>query len=446
VDRRDFVKSAAALGTAAAIPHRGGAATDQPNVILITADDLGWNELSCYGNPDLDTPNIDRMADEGVRFTNAFVTAPSCSASRSSIITGQAPHSVGVLGLTHRHTRYQMPHTHPTIAGELRDRGYGTAIQGKWHVATYKNTRKYGYNQRLSIISIEHAWKAKSYISAHKNRPFYLELNFIQPHRPEGDHYFRMVKDHPVDPDSISIPEYWRIPDWPEIREDVAAYYSQIMEMDAIIGEIMQHLEDVGIADNTLVMFVSDNGPPYPGCKITCYDRGIGTPMILKWPGRIPEGKVIDSLASTVDLMPTALEATGTPVPSVVQGRSLLPLCTGEADSVRDEIFAEVTYHVTYVPTRVIRTDRYKYIENLSPDPTGLDQSVNMEWAQKVAMLPGQRCCVLRPERELYDLETDPHEENNLVDKSSHAAVRKDLSARLARWRKETNDPFPDLS
>lgn len=443
IDRRDFVKGTTAAAALGCATRNAGAEVEAPNVVLITADDLGWKELGCMGNTDISTPNIDRLAAGGVRFTNAFVTAPSCSASRASIITGKAPHTVHVLGLTHRHPRYQMSPQVPTMPAALKDTGYNTAIQGKWHVSTYKDTRKFGYQKRLSILRIKDSDQARRFISKNRGRRFYLELNYIQPHR-LADGTFKMDPDFPVDPESIKVPDYWQIPDWPDVREDAARYYSQAARMDHLIGEVMDHLESEGLADNTLVIFVSDNGVPYPGCKTTCYDRGIGTPMIMRWPREIPAGAVSDALVSTVDIMPTVLDAAGAPCPPV-QGASLLPLAREEKKKVHDEVFAEVTYHVIYTPMRAIRTKDYKYIENLSPDPTGLDQNRNFEWAKKAAQEPGQRCCVLRPPEELYHLAADPDEKINLADDPARARVKNEMRERLHRWREETADPFPNL-
>ena len=222
-------------------------------------------------------------------------------------------------------------------------------------------------------------------------------------------------------------------------------YYSQAARMDYIIGEIMDHLEKEGIAERTMIIFVSDNGPPYPGCKTTCYDRGIGTPFIMRWPDGLPSGKENDALTSAIDIMPSCLEAAGVPAPTVVQGSSLIPLARGEETKVHDEIFAEVTYHVHYTPMRAIRNKEWKYIANLSPDPTGLDQNANFEWAQRVAEIPGQRCCVERPEEELYNLKQDPNEHVNLASDPNFANIKSKLKTKIYIWRKETHDPFPDL-
>jgi len=446
VDRRKFIRGTAAL--AASVPLAGlfsnaRSATARPNIILITADDLGWRELGSYGNPDIKTPNIDKLAAGGVRFTNAFVNAPSCSPSRASIMTGQASHSVGVHGLTHIHRKYQMSRDIPTIARTLKNAGYRTGIQGKWHVAPFKPAGRYGYQRRMSVYRVNNSRMARWFISSHKNKPFYLELNFFQTHR-LSDGAFKMDKDFPVDPNSIHVPRYWCIPDWPDIREDVAKYYSQAARMDHIIGEIMDHLESEGLANRTLVLFISDNGPPYPGCKTTCYDRGIGTPLILRWPEGLPRGKVNDALVSATDLMPTCLAAAAVSTPSVVQGASLLPLARGETNGIHESIFAEVTYHVHYTPMRVIRNKEWKYIENLNSTPTGLDQN-KFDWSRRMAKLPGQRCCVPRPKEELYNIVKDPDEKINLAKDQRFSGVKTELIKKLHQWRKETRDPFPNI-
>ncbi len=442
MQRRDFCKGAA-IAAAAPFVARGAYKERQPNVILITGDDVGWRDLSCYGNNDLETPNIDALAEQGVRFTNAFVTSPSCSASRASIITGQSPHSVNVLGLTHVHTQYQMPKHIPTLPRSLNRAGYVTGIHGKWHVAAFKPSCSYGYDVQMSIMKIKHAWKAKRFISACKDRPFYLELNFMQPHRPDfHNHAFQMDPDFPVDPGAIRVPEYWQVPDWPEIREDVAAYYSQMMKMDHIIGDILGHLEKQGLAEDTLVIFVSDNGPPYPGCKMTCYDRGIGAALVMRWPAALPAGKEVDALVSTTDLMPTCLAASGASIPKSVQGSSLLGISRGEADSVRDAVYASITYHVDYQPIRAIRTNEWKYIMNLSSEPFSLDQCAGFEWAHKVAEMERHSYYRSRLPEELYHISKDPHERNNLAGSKEHLEVKQRLERKLREWRQETDDPL----
>jgi arylsulfatase A-like enzyme len=185
--------------------------------------------------------------------------------------------------------------------------------------------------------------------------------------------------------------------------------------MDAMIGQVLAKLEELGLREKTLVGFVSDNGPPFPGNKLTLYDRGIGTPLLLRWPGKIPAGAVNESLVSTIDLMPTLLEAAGCPSPGG-PGESLLSLIRGESRRpARDAIFAEMTYHVDYLPMRAVRTAKWKYIRSYSDDAVGLDQCSHMDWAQRLCEAPSQGWTRPRVPEELYDLESDPNEQVNLA-------------------------------
>lgn len=421
------------------------AAATPPNIILMIADNLGWKDLGCCGNTDVKTPFIDRMAKEGVLFSNAFVTAPSCSPSRASIISGQAPHSVNVMGLTHLYPQYQMPLNVPTLPRLLREAGYRTAINGKWHVTPYRPVRTYGYQSHMGTFSIKSSEPARDFISANRNNPFYLEMNFMQTHRPAlpgQSHAYHQHPDFPVDPESIAVPGYYGLPDWPEIREDLAGYYSQAAWMDALIGEVQDHLEGEGLAENTLVVLVSDNGPMYPGGIGACHDFGIGTPLIIRWPERLPANRTEPALASTIDIMPTCLEAAGIPAPPEIQGKSLLSLAGEESSGVQQAVYAEMTYHVRYTVMRAVRTREYKYIENLNREPVGLDMCKKFEWAKRAASLPGQKCCSPRPPRELYDLRSDPCERENLAGDPGHASIERDLKEKLDRWRQETRDPL----
>jgi arylsulfatase A-like enzyme len=297
---------------------------EQPNIIVITADDLGWRDTSIYGNPDIDTPSIDRLAREGVRFENAFVAASSCSPSRASFMTGQVPHTNGVTGLAHAHLDMTLPPFYPTLASILREAGYHTALEGKWHVAPYFPTDWYGYEERLSGIlpsahRVQDTSRTLAFLERNRDRRFYLELNYMNNHRDDFGN-FQFDPDFPVSPDDVTVPEYWTLPDWPEIRLEVAKFYSQTRKMDHMIGEILDRLDELGIAETTIVVFFSDNGPPFPGNKMTPYDRGTGTPLIVRWPQGIRSGAAVTSLVSTIDILPTLLEAAGIPSPTAVEG------------------------------------------------------------------------------------------------------------------------------
>ncbi|UCD85385.1 MAG: sulfatase [Deltaproteobacteria bacterium] len=428
----------------------GEEAPNQPNIILITADDLGWKDLGCFGDEQVKTPNLDGMCEDGVQFTNAFVTAPSCSPSRACLATGQYPHTNGVDGLVHRYPEKSLPPGTPTLASLLAEAGYRTALQGKWHIAVEADPTEFGYDENLSDVIEQFITNdldieiSLDFIERNRANPFYLEINSKHNHR-QADGSFLMDPDFPVDPDSIHVPEYWHLPDWPEIREETAMYYSQTRRLDWIVGRVLGKLEELDLVGSTLIVFLGDNGAPFPGMKMTQYDRGIGTPLIAWGPSRFRSGKQVKGLVSTIDLMPTLLDAAGVAIPDWVEGESILPLLAGEeTESTREAIFSEMTYHVEYLPSRAVRTAGWKYIKNYSDNPVGLDQNADMEWAQQLAELPDQPWLAPRVEEELYNLAEDPDEQNNLAGDPGSAEMLDHLRGLLRDHMIATNDPFLD--
>ncbi len=442
--------AAAATGLFSTIScGKGPYSTDmeKPNIVLITADDLGWRDLSCYGNTNIETPRLDSLARQGVRFTNAFVVASSCAPSRASLITGQYPHTNGVTGLTHIYKTRSLSPFHFTLPKLLRDAGYNTALQGKWHPSPYLPTSWYGYNERLSGVLpkdwyIKDEKRAVDFIARNKNNRFYLELNFMQNHRDKHGE-FTMDPDFPVDANAVRVPEYMTLPDLPELREDLAKFYSQTKKMDHLVGKILDFLDDNGLSENTLVVFMSDNGPPYPGNKITLYDRGTGVPLILRWPAKLRAGRTIAHLVNTIDIMPSILEAAGIPIPVAVQGRSLLPMARADRPGpLHEAVFMEMTDHVLHTPTRAVRTNGWKYIRNYSDIAIGLDQNNHMEWAHRICELPGQPWKKPRPREELYDLAADPNERRNLAEDSRYARRLEEMRTLLDEHMRSTGDPY----
>jgi N-sulfoglucosamine sulfohydrolase len=415
--------------------------------VLITGDDLGWKDLGCYGNTDVATPRLDRLAREGLLFTRAFGAASSCSSARATFITGQYPHTNGVTGLTHAHPLRSLSPLHPTLPKLLRKAGFHTALEGKWHVSPYLPTSWYGYEERLSGMFSEDMWirnseRTREFLHRNRAHRFYFEINYMSNHRDDsGD--FDFVAGFPVDAQKLRVPEYLNLPDWPEIRADLARFYSQTAHMDHMIGEVLDTLDELGIAEQTLVVFVSDNGAPFPGSKMTLYDRGIGTPLLLRWPERIAAGKTADDLVSTIDLLPTVLDAVGVPSPEWVQGKSLLPLTRGKAAApFRQAVFAEMTYHLDHIPMRAVRTAKWKYIRNLTDAPIGLDQLADEDWAHRLCERPEQPWKRKRVPEELYDLDEDPHEQRNLVNDPWARRFLGRLRAGLRQHMRNTNDPL----
>jgi len=454
--RREFIKTASRaaaaslwLGVGQSLSCGSGKPPEagRPNIVLLIADNLGWKDLGCYGNKDVGTPNLDRLAREGIRFTNAFITASSCSPSRASIITGQYPHSNGVTGLTHIHRRLMLSPFTTTLADVLSELGYNTAIEGKWHVAPYLPTRWYGYRERLSgalpkDFLITSPQKAVAFIERNRDRPFYLEINYMDTHRDSAGE-FSPAAGFDYRAEEVAMPDYYALPDWPEIRTEVAQYYSRLSKMDDMIGGVVAKLDELGLTDKTLVCFVSDNGAQFPGGIMSLYDRGIGTPLIMRWPARIPAGSVDTNLISMVDLMPTLLEAAGAGIPKHVQGTSILPLATQDSDEIPNEaVFAEMTYHVDYLPMRAVRTRKWKYIRNYSDDAIGLDQLAHKRWAHRLCDLQNHAWLRPRSPEELYDLERDPNEQHNLAGDPAHEEPLHAMSEILNRHMRETDDPL----
>ncbi len=418
-----------------------------PNIILITADDLGWKDLGCYGNKQIKTPNLDRLAEGGVRFTNAFVVSSSCAPSRASLITGQYPHTNGVTALTHiKKTRSLSPFA-KTLPDLLKERGYNTALIGKWHPSPYIPVSFYGYQNRLSGLfpkswKIENADKINGYVEENRDNRFFIEINFMQNHRDDlGE--FDFAEGFPYDPEKVTVPEYWTLPNWPEIREEVAEFYSRTEQMDHIIGQMLDKLEELGLESNTLVVFMSDNGAPFPGNKMTLYDRGTGTPLIMRYPDKIKSGTVNEMLTNTIDIMPTVLDAVGLPISEEIEGKSFYSQVTGTSTNEPNEaVYMEMTDHVFYIPTRAVRNKRWKYIRNYSDIALGLDQNNHMEWAHRLCELPNQPWKKPRVRQELYDLQSDPHEQNNLAEDAQYASVLTEMSGLLDRHMKQTADPY----
>ena len=433
-------------------------ADHRPNVFLIHCHDLG-QYLGCYG-VDVDTPNLDRLAADGVRFENHFCTAPQCSPSRASMMTGTYPHENGVMGLAHM--GWELDADRMTLPKYLRNAGYSTHLLGFQHevpdqpeVLGYETTDT-ETKRALELVDVVEEFLA----DREGDRPFFVSLGTEEPHRPFRREYVDDDVYEQYDPDEVEPLPY--LPDRPEIREDVAALQALTAEtLDRAFGQFREKIREAGIAEDTLVVFTTDHGIAMPRAKGTCYDPGIETALLVHQPGRIEGGRARDELVSNVDLMPTLLDLVGIDPPEDVAGRSFAPLLRDERGSEsyeeRDQIFGEMTWHDRYNPMRAIRTERYKYVRNFSllprvfvpldvvPTPSG--RSVHEEFHVED-----------RPEEELYDLETDPHEQVNLASDRpmyepesagsdphpEYVDVLEDLRARLEEWMVATDDPLLD--
>jgi N-sulfoglucosamine sulfohydrolase len=424
------------LMQSAATPALLQAARNPPNIVFIISDDHSWRDLGCYGNRAIHTPNLDRMAREGMRFNHCYVASPQCSPNRSAIFTGCAPHTTSTSRL---HT--PMPPWERTFLEPLKERGYFVGAFRKVHQGKEFDRRWDFYGDRNSPF--------RSFFDrASKDRPFFLHVGFTEPHRP----YRPGVFSPPHDAAKMRVPPH--LPDTPEVREDLAMYHDAISRMDGEIGELLQLLEQRGIAENTLVMFTGDNGMPFPRAKGTCYDPGIRVPLLARWPGRIAAGAVRDELIAHVDLPASWLEAAGLALPAKMQGRSFLGLLQGNPNEPREAVFSERNWHDNFDPIRSVRTARHKLIFNAAPHfpyRPALDIADSLSWAayQRAARRGGLTPAQIdllspnRPVLELYDMQADPDEFSNLAASPAHQDVLADLGRRLSRWMHETYDYLP---
>jgi N-sulfoglucosamine sulfohydrolase len=399
------------------------------NVLYLHSHDTG-RYVQPYGYP-VPTPNLQRLADQGVLFRRAFAAAATCSGSRAALITGQYPHRNGMMGLAHRGFRLR-DHRH-LLVHTLGGAGYHSELIGEQHVSM--DDGDLGYD-RVHDITSNHvatvAPLAAERLGAGLPEPFFLSVGFFETHR-------TFFEPSTISDSLYSLPPV-NLPDLPEIRRDMAAFMASARHLDQGVGSVLAALDERGLADRTLVICTTDHGLPFPGAKSTLYDRGLGVMLMLRGPGGFWGGRVLDAPVSHLDLFPTVCELAGIEAPDRLDGTSLLPLVRGEASSLHDELFGEITYHAAYEPQRAIRTDRFKYIRRFD----GRDRPVlpNVDDGPTKDALPWDEWTV-EPE-ELYHLELDPNEMRNLVGDPRWATVAGDLRARLERWMRETGDPLVD--
>jgi N-sulfoglucosamine sulfohydrolase len=423
----------------------------QKNVLLIIADDMGLDG-GCFGNDAVATPNLDRLAGEGTRFANAFATVASCSPSRAVLLTGLYTHQNGQYGLQHAAHNQVTRGDVQSLPKILGASGYRTAIVGKNHVGpqsvyNYESVLKPGGRGNAGIVHV-----AGEFMAAKDERPFFLLVGFHEPHRAKvgfgNDAKVTARPTRTYDPGTLKVPPF--LPDTPEVRADIADYYTAIDRLDQAVGGVLGELEQSGRRDDTLVIFVSDNGMPFPGAKTNVYDDAIRLPLLLRAPGS-KAGVVSRAMVSWIDVAPTVLEFTGAKPPQDLPGRSLLPILAQEDVADRDVVFASHVMHeiTMYYPMRAIRTRTHKLIWNLAaplPYPIAGDIKKSPSWQTilKTGAMGGRtrESYLHRPEFELYDIEKDPHEFKNLAADPAQAKMLEDLKWRLMKKLKETNDPW----
>ncbi len=417
----------------------------QPNIVMVVVDDQGTNDAGCYGNPVIKTPGLDHLAEHGTRFTHGFCTTASCSASRSVILSGLYNHANGQYGHMHSFHHFKTFDHVQSLPTLLRRAGYRTVRTGKYHVAP---PSVYAFEEEITAARtspMERAEACASIFDQEDGRPFFLYFCTSEPHRP----FVRDGSD-PVSPDEVLVPDY--LPDLPETRRELARYYMSVQRADRGLLRLIELLQSSGKWENTVVVFISDNGVAFPGAKTTLYEPGMRLPCVIRRPDVTPG--VCDAMVTWADLSPTLLDLAGviSEAPTM-HGRSFKNAMTKSSTEGWNEVFASHTFHevTMYYPMRVVRGRRYKLIWNIAhglPYPFATDLWASETWQATLSRgltHYGKRPVknyLERPRFELYDLENDPHEVHNLAGDPAHQPILEDYQNRLRAYQQNTGDPW----
>jgi N-sulfoglucosamine sulfohydrolase len=410
------------------------------NVVYFHTHDTG-RYIQPYGYA-VPTPNLQNLAEEGTLFRQAFCAGPTCSPSRTALLSGMAPHSAGMIGLAHRGFRMNDYTRH--LASFLSRSGYETALCGVQHEAAAEQVGRLGYTRDLSALNTEKAHEARDlkaaqlaadFIRERHDKPFFTSVGLFNTHR-TSSHF--PETSHPVDPRYVMPPH--PMYDAPQNREDMAGFIASAAVVDRCVGTVRKALEESGQWDRTVFIFTTDHGIAFPHMKCNLYDTGIGVSLILHIPG-MAECQVIDSLVSQIDLFPTICDLLGLRKPGWLQGESLMPILSGTADEIRSELFAEVTYHAAYEPMRCIRTQRYKLIRLYDDHDEFVMPNIDDGFSKRFLVEHGIRERRRKKEM-LFDLYLDPVERENLMEDPAYRTIAAELSASLQRWMERTDDPL----
>ena len=461
------------------------AAAEHRNVVLFVVDDQGF-QAGCYGNKVIRTPAIDSLAANGTRFTRGHCTTASCSACRSVLMTGLYNHAIGHYGHAHSYNHFSTYESVPTLPVLMAEAGYRTCSIGKYHLAPratylFQEYRNKGVQGNRNAVRM--ARNAREWIAEDDKKPFFLYFCTSDPHRGGGPDGYSNFNENPdrypgvtpvrYKPSDVIVPPW--LPDKPEVRNELAEYYQAISRLDQGLGVLLKALKDTGHWDDTLILFLSDNGPPFPGAKTNLYEPGMNLPLIVRSPGQKTHGGVTDAMVTWADITPTILDfcgitpkarpalrrgANGDPPrrpgpnrPVTFHGRSFLQTLDQPKARAFDEIYASHTFHeiTMYYPMRVVISGRYKYIFNIAhqlPYPFASDLFASPTWQgvlRRKDTLFGKRTVysyLHRPRHELYDLETDPDEITNLAYQPEHQQRLKGLQDKLKAWQQRTRDPW----
>lgn len=414
------------------------------NVLLYVVDDQGSTDAGCYGNDVIKTPGLDELAKNGTRFTHGFCTTASCSASRSVILTGLYNHANGQYGHQHSYHHFITFANVKSLPVLLADNGYRTASAGKYHVAPKE---VYHFDQFIKGGSpVQMAENCQELIAAKSDQPFFLYFCTNEPHR-----NFKREGSDPVKPSEVIVPDY--LPDTAACRGELAQYYMSVQRADSGLKRLLEILKATGRWEDTLVIYISDNGIAFPGAKTNLYDPGMQLPCVVRNPYAKQQHVVTDAMVNWADITPTVLEFAGVKPKVKFHGRSFLGVLESEKTEGWDEVYASHTFHeiTMYYPMKVVRTRKYKLIWNIAHGldyPFASDLYASATWQDIIksdATHYAKRRVedyIHRAKFELYDLEADPHEVKNLADDEEHADVLAELKGKLKAFQQRTKDPW----
>lgn len=405
------------------------------NFLYIHTHDTG-RYLEPYGYH-IPTPSLMKLAEKGTLFRNMHCCGPTCSPSRSALLTGQFPHQNGMLGLAHRGFSLHDYSRH--LCNFLKENGYETVLCGMQHEAA--KPEQIGYD-RVYVDKRREADDLTSWDESNKeaairflrekhDKPFFLSYGLAHTHRP-----FLEI-DESIRPEYVKVPS--TLPDDEATRTDFAGFITSAMRADHCIGDVLSVLREEGLQENTIVLYTTDHGIAFPHMKCHLYDAGTGVAFIICYPGNPSSGKVKDTLASQIDVYPTICDLLGLPYPCWIEGKSLLPVLENKADEIHEAIFSEITYHAAYEPQRGVRTKRYKYIRRYDDYdrcvPANLDNGKSKEFLMKHGLMEKRY-----DREELYDLYLDPEERQNVIDQENYQDIRMQMAGMLADHQRETDD------
>ena len=413
-------------------------AADRPNLLLVIADDCTFTDLGVYGGQ-AKTPNLDKLASQGLKFNHCYQAAPMCSPTRHCLYTGLYPVKSGAYP---NHT-FAKEGT-KSVAHYLGDAGYTVALSGKKHIAPQEVFPfQYSGKNNPDLKAIDELMAS----SKQSGKPFCLFACSNEPHTP-----YTLGDASAYPPEKLELPPHFV--DTPATRSQFSKYLAEITYYDWQVGELMKLLDKHGVADNTLVIVLSEQGSAFPFAKWTCYERGLQSGLIARWPDKIKPGTTTDAMVEYVDIVPTFLDASKTVIPKILEGKSFVPVLQGEADEHKDFSYG---IHTTrgiingspHYGIRSVRDKRYRYIRNLTPEENFSNvvfrNAYYKEWLAKAAAGDEHAMRVTdnyrrRPAEELYDCDSDPWNLSNLAEDPEHATIKSDLSKQLDSWMKQQGD------